>query len=1385
MRIRNGKTIHLGLRAGHRLALAVMFPVAACGSQWFFWDVLRPYAWFLFFPAMFFSSWIGGRRGGLLATLISILLVDYFFLPPQFSFAIANPSSLISMAMFAGMGALFSHVHERLRRANQLAADAQFREVFKQAAVGMAQVRLDGSFQDLNHRFCDIVGYSREELQANAFQNITHPDDLAADLACVRKLLTGEINSYSLEKRYLRKDRSVVTVNLTVTLVRDPTGKPDYFISVVEDIEERKRNSAAVARLAAVVQFSDDAIISKSPEGIVTSWNAGAEKLFGYRSDEMIGQPLTRIIPTERQHEEVEILARINRGEKVQHFETVRRCKDGRALDVSVTVSPIRDATGKVVGASKVARDITQRKQAEAALRKSQDQLNFALKTSHIGAWDLNLLDHKSSRTEIHAQIFGYNTPLPDWSYEKFLEHVLPEDRAQVDLGFREAGAGPGDRTFECRIRRVDGEIRWIYVAGGYEQNDDGQPVRMSGIVQDITERKLDEQRVRESEYKFSQMFNSSPVATTLSTCAEGRYLDVNGAWLKLFEWSRTEVIGHTVFELNMWVDLKQREKLIASFERDEVVHDLEMTLRAKSGRVVQISWSGAQTFIGGERCLLGSALDVTERRRAEQALRASEERLRFVTDNAHVGLVMVNHEHRYIFANSAYVDMLDLPSAEIIGLRVADVLPEIYEQQIRPRLDRAFAGERVIYELHKPRRGSDHFYAVTYEPNKMEGSEQQSVVVVITDVTERKQWGLALQKSEQFKQAILDSVPANIAVLDRQGTIQAVNARWHQFALANLPGNRGQVVRCGVGADYLAACEPCDRDARSAREGILAVLAGRQESFSFEYRCDAPTTNRWFTMTATPMNPERDAVVIAHTDISERRQRDEEIRWKTAFLEALVYSSVDGLLVVDDTGKKIFQNQKLLDFWKIPPEIAANPDDHFQYQFALDQTTNPAAFAKKTRLINLQPDVLVQDEVELKCGRVLERQSYQVKDPGGTRYGRVWIFRDITKSRQMETQLRQSQKMEAIGQLAGGIAHDFNNILAAMFGHGYLLLQDTAGNEAAQEGVTEILKAAERAKDLVQQILTFSRQREHKRQVIGLDIVVKEAMKFLRASLPAEIKIEVNVAKDAPAVLADPTQIYQVVMNLATNALHAMEGRTGTLTVALEAFEPDERFIGAHPEFQARAYARLAVADTGHGMDAKTLEHIFEPFFTTKPIGKGTGLGLAVVHGIMQTHEGLVIVKSQIGQGTTFNLYFPAQTNGEIVSEANNHGKAICGKGQSILLLDDEPALTRSLQRLLEKLNYRVTSRNNPREAIKLFCEKPAEFDLVITDMSMPEITGLEVARQIHAARANIPVILISGYSPKFNRDHLQTSDIDELLEKPLSVPALGEALHRLLSKA
>jgi PAS domain S-box-containing protein len=385
---------------------------------------------------------------------------------------------------------------------------------------------------------------------------------------------------------------------------------------------------------------------------------------------------------------------------------------------------------------------------------------------------------------------------------------------------------------------------------------------------------------------------------------------------------------------------------------------------------------------------------------------------------------------------------------------------------------------------------------------------------------------------------------------------------------------------------------------------------------------------------------------------------------------------------------------------------------------------------------------------------------------------------------RNLDDRLRQAQKMEAIGTLSGGIAHDFNNILGAIIGYTELAKMDLGENPGISEHLDDVLAGARRAAELVKQILAFSRQQEQERKPIQLGEVVGEAMKLLRATIPAPIEFVVSFECDLPTVLADATQIHQIVMNLGANASHAMKGRAGRITVTLSNIDVDADFVTAHPELQPGRYVRFSMSDTGHGMDQDTLSRIYEPFFTTKAPGEGTGLGLAAVEGIMHSHDGIITVYSHPGEGTTFHLYFPAY-GAEITKPPEKMASVPRGRGERILYLDDERILARMGKEILERLGYVVEIHSSAIEALDVVRAHPEAYDLVVTDQMMPSMTGVELARQVRAIRSDLPIILTTGYTATLTAERVRTMGICELLLKPISLVALGAAVHRTLSES
>ncbi len=416
------------------------------------------------------------------------------------------------------------------------------------------------------------------------------------------------------------------------------------------------------------------------------------------------------------------------------------------------------------------------------------------------------------------------------------------------------------------------------------------------------------------------------------------------------------------------------------------------------------------------------------------------------------------------------------------------------------------------------------------------------------------------------------------------------------------------------------------------------------------------------------------------------------------------------------------------------------------------------------------------------KNGTLYEEEATisPIKNTSGEIINFVAVKRDVTEEIKLEDKLRQVQKMEAIGTLAGGIAHDFNNILSAIIGYTELAEYEIPEGSKTREKLKEVLKAGRRAKDLVKQILAFSRQGDQERKPLQISHIVKEALKLLRASLPTTIEIRRNIEPYTGIIEADPTQIHQVLMNLCTNAAHAMNNKGGMLEVGIRNVEVENEDIGLeYPNVPPGHYVMLTIRDTGHGMSAGVVERIFDPYFTTKEKGEGTGLGLAVVHGIVKSYGGAITVYSEIGKGSTFNIYLPAIE--KKVEEEKETGEAIPTGHQRILFVDDEPALVDIGKKMLEHLGHEVIIRTSSLEALEAFRNNPERFDLVISDKTMPQMTGFDLARELKQIRPDIPIILCTGFSDTTDSDKAKAMGISGLVMKPIVMREMAETIKRV----
>lgn len=520
-----------------------------------------------------------------------------------------------------------------------------------------------------------------------------------------------------------------------------------------------------------------------------------------------------------------------------------------------------------------------------------------------------------------------------------------------------------------------------------------------------------------------------------------------------------------------------------------------------------------------------------------------------------------------------------------------------------------------------------------------------------------------------------------------------------------------------------------------------------------------------------SPLKHHRPEIILGLENVY-ARQMTKELLLQNRHLEIFLESTTQGIIELF-SGKIVFANSAATSLFGLPEEVllTMSPPDLFDAPFrkrieALLESENGQA-----------AEIGNKSTITLRDKQVIVTKLPAKNDTATI----ILLITDVTERKRIEYELRQSQKMEAVGTLAGGIAHDFNNILAAILGYTELSLPLAAKNTKLHANLQNVLRSGNRATELVKQILTFSRQSEAERKPLQINPIIKEVLKLLRSSLPSSIQIRHNFGDDLYNIVSDPTQIYQIVMNLCTNAAHAMRNNGGILEVGLENVELNDGFVAPYQNVQPGPYLKLTVNDTGHGMTPDTMDSIFDPYFTTKDHGEGTGMGLSVIHGIVKSNNGGITVESKLNIGSTFNIYFPA-IDSHAAAEPESDEPIPTGN-ESILFIDDEPPLVEIGHDILKNLGYKIVTMTSSVEALNLFRATPHKFDLVITDMTMPDITGDKLAQKLIAVRNDIPIILCTGYSDLISEQKAKEMGICEFAMKPLASGELAKAIRKALN--
>lgn len=860
---------------------------------------------------------------------------------------------------------------------------------------------------------------------------------------------------------------------------------------------------------------------------------------------------------------------------------------------------------------------------------------------------------------------------------------------------------------------------------------------------------------LRTSELRYRRLFETAQDGILLLDAETGAITDANPFIANMLGYQPDEMIGKRLWEIGVFHDAEASKAAFEELQQNKYIRYEDLPLQTKEGQARQVEFVSNVYLVNGRDVIQCNIRDITERKSAERKLAESEKQFRQIIETAHEGIFVIDAENRITLANQRLADMVGYTIEEIIGKSLFEMLDEEGIAIAKKSLENRRQGINEQLDFKYIRKDGSTLWAIV-NANSIydQGHNYIGALAMVTDITGRKR----AEEDLRFKNLILTTQQEasidGILVVDENANIISYNNRFAQ--MWSVPQTW---IEKKADEPVLKFIATKVADSASFEQRVQYLYGHKTETIRDEI---VLKNGRIFDSYSAPMVGPDDHYygrVWYFRDITDRKLAEKRI----ALLAHTLESIAECVSITDLEDTVLFVNNAFLETYGYTEQeivgkninVVRSPDGPPQSTSGIIQSTLKEGWTGE--LIN-----------RTKEGRdfPVSLSTSAVRDTQGKIVALVGVATDITDQKKFHQQLLESQKRESIGTLAGGIAHDFNNILAIILGYTFLIEKNRLDAQKLSENIATVHQAVHRGSELVRQILTFARKTDILFQPIRLTDLARELVSMLEQTFPKIITFKTTLPKDIPLILADRTQLHQALLNLCVNARDAMPDG-GCITITAEKYTGD-RLKVQFPTADQDMYVCISVADVGEGMTELTRRRIFDPFFTTKPQGKGTGLGLAVVYGVVQAHQGFINVESTLGHGTIFRLYFPIPKNGVKQIDSQPAKPFEAGGMETILLVEDEPDLLEMMKILLESKGYAVLVAHDGAEAVEVYKNHGETIALVLSDLGLPRMTGIEEFRKLKEINPGVIVVFASGFISPDAKSELLKGGAKGFLQKP-----------------